>query len=85
MVAENWEKESETIKQKLEDLGANWKNYDEKELNNIIKTFDQDTQKSINKHIKEQSKEVTDKLNSLGIKYQKTDSFADTENVLKSY
>lgn len=85
MVAENWEKESEAIKQKLEDLGANWKNYDEKELDNIIKTLDQDTQELIRNHIKEQSKEVTDKLNTLGIKYQKTDSFVDTENVLKSY
>lgn len=85
IVADNWEKESEVIKQKLEDLGANWKNYDEKELNNIVRTLDKDTQELIHKHIEEQSKEVTDKLDRLGIKYQKTDSFADTENVFKSY
>lgn len=84
-IAENWEAKSQTVKEKLEDLGANWKNYDEKELNNIIKTLDEKTQDSINKHIEEQFKEVTNKLDSLGIKYQKTDSFADTENVFKSY
>lgn len=85
MVADNWEKESEVTKQKLEDLGENWKNYDEKELDNIVRTLDKDTQELIHKHIKEQSKEVIDKLDRLGIKYQKTDSFADTENVFKSY
>lgn len=85
MVAKNWEKESEAIKQKLEDLGANWKNYDDSKLNTIINTFDKDTQKLIRNHIEEQSKDVINKLDTLGIKYQKTDSFIDTENVLKSY
>lgn len=85
MVARNWEKESEAIKQKLEDLGANWKNYDDSKLNTIINTFDKDTQELIRNHIEEQSKNVINKLDTLGIKYSKTDSFIDTENVLKSY
>lgn len=85
IVAKNWEKESEVIQQKLEDLGANWKNYDDSKLNTIINTFDKDTQELIRNHIQEQSKDVINKLDTLGIKYQKTDSFIDTENVLKSY
>ena len=36
--------------------------------------FDKDTQELIRNHIEEQSKDVINKLDTLGIKYQKTDS-----------
>jgi hypothetical protein len=49
IIAENWEGKSQAIKEKLEDLGANWKNYDDDELNNILNELDKDTQKLIRK------------------------------------
>ena len=85
LMAQKWEDMDAYTKEQLETLATGWKDQDQTGLKKSINKFDATLQQGINKRINQETQELTDQLEAVGINYNASNSFNTNENVLKNY